>query len=65
MIDGYILSRMQTIPVSLLPETGNQIKFCQFYHDFTGKDLDYPPVRSFKNSLRLVYLLIVINLAFI
>ena len=45
MIDGYILSKMTAIPVTLLPEIGNQIKFVDFYQKISnGRELPYPPV---------------------
>ena len=44
MIDGHIISKMNAIPVTLIPEIGIQIKFCDLYEDLTGKTIEYPPV---------------------
>lgn len=51
MIDGYVLSRIQYIPVEILPEIGNQIKFCEFYNDFTGRSLPYPTVNKMEKCV--------------
>jgi len=29
-MDGYVLSKLETIPVKLIPEIGDQIKFHEF-----------------------------------
>lgn len=42
MMDGYVLSKLETIPVQLIPEIGVQIKFHEFFKKLTGRDLDYP-----------------------
>ncbi len=43
-MDGYVLSKLETIPVKLIPEIGDQIKFHEFFKKLTGRDLDYPAV---------------------
>ena len=53
MMDGYVLSKLQTIPVQLIPEIGVQIKFHEFFKKLTGRDLDYPPV-SVDDEIRLL-----------
>ena len=52
-MDGYALSKLQTIPIRLIPEIGIQIKFQEFFKKFTGRDLDYPPV-SVDDEIRLL-----------
>jgi hypothetical protein len=53
MMDGYVLSKLETIPVQLIPEIGVQIKFHEFFKKLTGRDLDYPAVSVINLKKRL------------
>jgi hypothetical protein len=55
MMDGYVLSKLETIPVQLIPEIGVQIKFHEFFKKLTGRDLDYPAVSVINLKKRLKF----------
>lgn len=42
LIDGSIISQLPSIPVTIIPEIGAQIKFCDLFEKCTGRRLEYP-----------------------
>ena len=51
MIDGYILSKLERMPITLMPEIGVQIRFHEFFKKLTGRDLIYPNVKFISKNL--------------